>query len=157
MHFDWISDHRRQVTNAVRTGSICILLCLVPSVVYAHDPLGAVINLSHIIVVFCQFLYGVIMLWRKKKELEANSFLVSGLYVGVLGIFWAVLLYVFPWPLGYIFTLGHFVDATIAVVLIFSLLYFVVLPLVTTYLVALALYRKYRQDPLCTEPPFSKL
>ena len=122
-----------------------LLLWLVPSEAYAHDPIGGIITLSCGMIVFFQLYYGITMLGTKRKELETNRFLVSGLYVGLLSILWWFLIFLVPWLIEYIFSGDPFDNISFLLWGILLLLYFVVLPLVAAHLVACGLYRKFRE------------
>ena len=87
------------------------------------------------------------MLGSKRKELEANRFVVSGLYVGILGILGWGITYGFPWLIRLLFPEALFEDPSILVVcalLLLLFLYYFGVPIVSAVLLARALYRKFR-------------
>lgn len=87
-----------------------------------------------------QLLYGVIMLARKRKEMEANRFLVSGLYVGILGMLWWCILY--PRP-SFESMFGPVLGIGLGIMFLW------ILPILAPTLVAWGLYRRFR-EPLST-------
>lgn len=148
MNINGCGNNRRQVKKIWSIGSIIILLMLFPSVAYAHEFSSFPMFFWGVNILF-QLFYGVILLGWKRKELEASRFVVSGLYVGILGILGWGITYGFPWLIIYLFPEDLFEDAPILVWVILLLLYFFGAPIVSAVLLARTLYRWFR-EPLST-------
>ena len=145
MHINGCGNNRRQVKKFLSIGSISILLMLFPSVAYAHDLSGYVF--FPIGVMFLQIFYGITMLLLKKKEMAGHYFVVSGLYIGLLGLLWLGVLFGFREVADYLEGVDYFesVEFLLAFQDIFMIGYWIVFPLVAAYLLAWALYRKFRE------------
>lgn len=140
---------RGYVKKVARWGRWSLLLWLVPSEAYAHDMSGYVF--FPIGVMILQIFYGIAMLFLKKKEVAGHYFVVSGLYVGLLGLLWLGILLGFRGVVDYLEGVDYFesVDFLLAFQDIFMIGYWIVFPLVAAYLLAWALYRKFHV-PLST-------
>jgi len=125
---------------------LSLFLWLVPSVAYAHDMSGYVF--FPIGVMILQIFYGIAMLFLKKKEVAGHYSVVSGLYVGLLGLLWLGVLFGFRGVVDYFESVGSFFAFYI-----FMIGYWIVFPLVAAYLLAWALYRKFREPLSTTETP----
>jgi hypothetical protein len=104
-------------------------------------------------VMFFQIFYGITMLILKKKEMAGHYFAVSGLYVGLLGLLWLGVLFGFRGVVDYLEVVDYFesVDSLLVFQDIFMIGYWIVFPLVGAYLLAWALYRKFRVRLSITE------
>jgi len=147
-----LRGYKKKVT---KMGILGFPLCLVPSVAYAHD-FSQILTIGWGIIVFLQFCFGTIMLAWKKQELEAKRFVVSMLYVGILGIFWWLIMYAVPWFIEFLFS-GDPVDKSpflSGVIIMF--MYWVILPLLAAYFVARALYQNFRKPLSISRTPSHK-
>jgi len=118
---------------------------LFPSEAYAHDMSGYIF--FPIGVMILQIFYGIAMLFLKKREVACRYFWVSGLYVGLLGLLWLGVLSGFRGVVDYFESVDSFLAFYI-----FMVGYWIVFPLVAAYLLAWALYRKFREPVSTTQP-----
>jgi hypothetical protein len=121
-------------------------LCLLPSVAYAHDLSGYVF--FPIGVVFLQVVYGIYMLLLKKNEITNHYFVVSGLYIIILGLLWLGVLLGFRAAVNYFQSVSSF-----SAFYIFMIGYWIIFPLGAAPLVAWGLYRRFRNPSGTLEPP----
>ena len=145
MHISGYRSHRRRVKKPWSIGRISILLCLFPSVAYAHDPTGYFLLFGGVNL-FGPLLLGAILFWWKRKELVANGVMVILSYIAgliTLNIVGLIITISIPWLILQV-SPGSLREM-IWVNWYSFLMIFLVVPIGSTIILARTLYMRFRQ------------